>query len=293
MTQGRKRGLVLSGGAALGAFQAGALITLSQRGLEFEAIAAASIGLLHALAWNRGPQFVQRLDQTWREDVARFSPFEPGALLEFKSPFKFRGALTDLVAKYRDDHPDADAPGQVPIYVALTEALSGEPRGYCLSAPELDAETREAVLRAAVSIPPLGDRAVEINGERLYDGGFSNNAPIRLLDELNLDEIWLIDLTPTAMQTPLRRGLAQSVDRLRQRQLNPWITGAAAMAKSRLGGPGRKSHTRIVRIAYDPRGLELLLRGARGLTFSQRNIDRLLALGREQAQRVWDQYFSG
>ena len=49
-----KRGLVLPGGGAKGAFQFGALEVLAQQGIRFDAVAGTSVGSLNALIWSTG-----------------------------------------------------------------------------------------------------------------------------------------------------------------------------------------------------------------------------------------------
>lgn len=87
-----RRGLVLSGGAALGAYQAGGLGVLKAHGIQFEALAAASIGVLHALAWNRG-DMVYDLQEHWRDNARRLRPVNARRLLALQNPFEIQRVL--------------------------------------------------------------------------------------------------------------------------------------------------------------------------------------------------------
>jgi NTE family protein len=76
--------LVLQGGGALGAYQAGAYAALSEAGMEPDWVAGVSIGAINAalIAGNPAKLRVQRLSEFWQR-VSQFSPpmlpagFEP------------------------------------------------------------------------------------------------------------------------------------------------------------------------------------------------------------------------
>ena len=138
-TRAIRRGLVLPGGAALGAFQAGALKAIREAGIEFHIIAATSIGLVHALAWNRGEEFVARLDGRWRKDAAEFAPFDPKRLLRLKNPFSFGKSLDKLFSQYRSTQPNVGDKGTIPILISLTEAATGRNVAFSVSEPGLSA----------------------------------------------------------------------------------------------------------------------------------------------------------
>jgi predicted acylesterase/phospholipase RssA len=96
--------MVLSGGGALGAFQAGAIRALHEAGLEFEVISATSIGTMNALAWNI-PEVLEEFDEHWLENVRRLRPFDLARILSGKNPFQFHKSLETIADTYRGRYP--------------------------------------------------------------------------------------------------------------------------------------------------------------------------------------------
>lgn len=192
------RGLVLSGGGALGAYQAGALVALKDRGVEFDLMAATSIGVLHALVWNRGEEMIRDLENTWIDTVEWVQPFVLGRLARLQNPFAYGDALDRIFGRYRDSQPAATEEGQVPIIVFLTEAGTNRSVSFNTATDGFDRDERELIYRASAAIPALGDHAIEVRGKRYYDGGFTNNLPLDALLKEDLDEVWAI--------TPFRKG---------------------------------------------------------------------------------------
>jgi predicted acylesterase/phospholipase RssA len=288
-----RRGLVLPGGAALGAYQAGALKAIRGHGIKFHAIAATSIGVLHALAWNRG-EMVMSLDKHWREDVKGFAPFDPKRLLKLKSPFQYKSSMEQVFNRYRVGQPTPSEPGHVPIFVSLTEADSGENVAFSVSAPGNSAEDREKACKATTVIPLFGDDPIEIKGKRYYDGGFTKNMPISFLDEMDLDEIWVISLVPPVARRDWAGPYHRAILRARARTRNPWLLGAAGLAAQMFNpeDPFRCSKKLVV-IRPSSHGVINAKFIIRGLTFSEKNIDWLLRLGREDAEKAVRGYAAG
>jgi len=187
-----KRGLVLSGGGALGAYQAGALGAIKEAGIEFDLIAATSIGVMHALVWNRGEEMIRDLENTWVDTVEWVKPFDPKRLLKLRNPFGYGDALDRIFGRYRDSQPPATSEGQVPIIVFLTETRRHRSVSFNTATGGFTRDERELIYRASAAIPLLGDRSIEVRGKRYYDGGFTNNLPLKALLEQDLDEVWAI-----------------------------------------------------------------------------------------------------
>jgi predicted acylesterase/phospholipase RssA len=290
MTPTRKirRGLVLSGGAALGAYQAGALGALRAHGLEFEIMSAASIGVLHALAWNRG-SMVYELQEHWRDNVKRLVPFDLKRLLVAKNPFRFQSSMDGVVRRYRDTHPQPEEPGQVPIVVSITVASTGENLLVDTADPGLTEAERVAALKAATAIPALGDGAVRFRGRACYDGGFTNNLPVEPLLGRGLDELWLIPLFPPRSDARWKRPLLGAMDRVRRRVRSPWVKGAAGLVEQAFLPPAvRDFPGRVVIIRPPDAYRQFTLRKA--LTFSVKHIDRLFVKGRADGDRACREY---
>jgi predicted acylesterase/phospholipase RssA len=258
-----RRGLVLSGGGALGAYQAGVLVAIHESGLRFDVIAATSIGVLHALVYNRGDEMLHGLRDTWIDTVEWVEPFAARRLLTLRNPFSYGEALDRIFGRYRDSQPPATEEGQVPIIVFLTEAGTRRSVSFNTAEDGLDRDERELVYRAAAAIPALGDRAIEIRGTRYFDGGFTNNLPLgALLDRDDLDEVWAI--------TPFRK---------RRRKRKP--------------KPRPATDKQLFVIRPDPDDRSNALRAYHAVLFSVDNIRRLYDRGYADGLAAGRRYLDG
>lgn len=181
---------VLSGGASLGAVQAGMLRALYEREIAPDLILGASVGALNgAYIASRPPttQTATALGQIWRQ-VGRQQVFPLGALTGFVGFFGLRDHLISdhglrrLVEAHTQFARLEEAP--IPISVIATDLLSGRE----LRLTEGDAI--EAVL-ASAAIPGIFS-PVEWDGRKLIDGGVSNNTPIADAIELGAERIYVL-----------------------------------------------------------------------------------------------------
>lgn len=280
----------MAGGAAFGAYQAGALKAVYEQQIQFHAIAACSVGVIHALAWNHG-DLMRTIDQHWRENISRLEPFNAKNLLRLKNPFQFRDSLDELFDHYRDSHPDAEEDGQIPIIVSLTEAEAGRNTAFNLADPDLTQQERELICKASTIIPPLGDKPIEIRGRRYYDGGFSNNVPVDLLTDMALDEIWVIRMLPPRQPAAWQEKAWQTSQDIRAKAKHPWLLGATGMAAQILD-PQDPAMAEEVTVVIRPaaRGPFRRFRLHRALNFSRRNIKTLLKMGYQDGQQACRSY---
>ena len=279
------RGLVLSGGGALGAYQAGALVALKDRGVEFDLMAATSIGVLHALVWNRGEEMIRDLENTWVDTVEWVQPFVLGRLARLQNPFAYGDALDRIFGRYRDSQPAATEEGQVPIIVFLTDAGTHRSVSFNTATDGFDRDERELIYRASAAIPALGDRAIEVRGKRYYDGGFTNNLPLDALLKEDLDEVWAI--------TPFRkRKSAQGVKAVSRAAKSVWkrARGRGSHDQASSQGATVRSSSRLVviRPAADDTSREF--RTYHAVLFSTANIRRLFRRGYADGEAAWERY---
>lgn len=185
-----KTGFVLSGGASLGAVQAGMLRALYERGVSPDLIVGTSVGALNgAFIASRPatPATARQLADVWRT-VSRWNVFP---LNPFTGFFGFFGArdhlvsdrgLRRLVAENLELGLLEDSP--VPLHVVATDLLSG--RELRLSR----GDALEAVISSA-AIPGVFP-AVELDGRLLVDGGVANNTPIVDAIDLGAERIYVL-----------------------------------------------------------------------------------------------------
>jgi NTE family protein len=202
--------LVLQGGGALGAYQAGVYQGLSEAGIEPDWVIGTSIGAINAalIAGNRPSERIARLSQFWERVRSPAHPaeewlaamggaianlgvfargvpgfFQPNALAwlglhypagvgqaSYYSTAPLRETLGELV--------DLDILNakQVRLTVGAVNARSGTMRYFDSRDMRLDI----AHVMASGALPPAFP-AVEIEGEPYWDGGIYSNTPIEVV----------------------------------------------------------------------------------------------------------------
>lgn len=190
MSDLQKTAFVLSGGASLGAVQAGMLRALYERGVAPNLIVGTSVGALNgAFIASRPatPATAKELAGVWRA-VSRWNVFPRNPLTGFLGFFGARDHLVSdrglrrLVAENLELELLEDSP--VPLHVVTTDLLSG--RELRLSR----GDALEAVI-ASAAIPGVFP-AVELDGRLLIDGGVANNTPIVDAIELGAERIYVL-----------------------------------------------------------------------------------------------------
>lgn len=185
-----KTAFVLSGGASLGAVQAGMLRALYERGVSPDLIVGTSVGALNgAFIASRSatPATARRLADVWR-GTGRWNVFPRNPLTGFLGFFGARDHLVSdhglrkLVADNLELGLLEESP--VPLHVIATDLLSG--REHRLSS----GDALEAVI-ASAALPGIFP-AVEREGRLLIDGGVANNTPIVDAIELGAERIYVL-----------------------------------------------------------------------------------------------------
>ncbi|MBT9502534.1 MAG: patatin-like phospholipase family protein [Burkholderiaceae bacterium] len=218
--------LALQGGGAHGAFTWGVLDALLEDGrLGFEGISGTSAGAMNALAMAHGlmvggPDGARAALQKFWTAVAGAAPLEltqtsadgtqtglsPLVKLMLQwthylspeqiNPFDLN-PLRDIVTA-QIDFARLRTHSPVKLFVATTQANTGKLRLF------RNAEMSADVLLASACLPTL-HRAIEIDGEPYWDGGFAANPAIfPLFFECHAPDLLLVLLSPLKhAQTPL------------------------------------------------------------------------------------------
>jgi NTE family protein len=212
---------VLSGGASLGAVQAGMLRALYERGIRPDVVVGTSAGALNGAFIASRPQTIATADEladVWRGlRRGRVFPLDPfTGLLGFlggRDHLVPASGLRRLIARYAHDCAIEEL--AIPLHVVAVDVVSGEE--LLLSNGPL----REAVL-ASAAIPGVF-APVAWQDRLLMDGGVANNTPISHAVALGARRIYVL---PTGhacrLERPPRGALEmvlQALSLLTQRRL--------------------------------------------------------------------------
>jgi len=275
--------LVLSGGGAKGAYEAGVAAAFAERGLPIRLVAGSSAGALNAamIASGRADQLETMWRSVQRERVYSlrasvfFAGFLPGwltlfALNEASSLFD-PSPLRDLIATSLDF--DRIRTSSVRLLVTATDLAAREKRVFDNRTVTVDA------LMAAAAVPGLFP-PVEVDGTLLVDGGLTGRAPV--LEALEADAsvgraVVVMSYAPTergASPSTMRRALEESFELMMIQQI--------------------RRDTELARLRHPAVDVQLLAPSSplllRPLDFDAEAMARLLALGRGDAQaclEVW------
>ncbi|MGF6776247.1 patatin-like phospholipase family protein [Paraburkholderia sp. GAS334] len=208
--------VVLQGGGALGAYQAGVYAGLAECGVEPDWIAGVSIGAINAalIAGNPSARRVERLRAFWERASAR-SPFIPPAVFDPIRPFFNLVSAASTVAfgvpgfftprfpapltAHEDDIKALSLYDTRPLKATLEELVDFDlvnSNGIRLSLGAVNVRSGNSMyfdsskmrigpehVMASGALPP-GFPAVEIDGEWYWDGGIACNSPLwYVLDE--------------------------------------------------------------------------------------------------------------
>ena len=184
---------VLSGGASLGAIQAGMLEALYEHEIRPDLIVGTSAGALNgAFIADReqAPKTAQELAEVWRGlSRGRVFPANP-----FTGTLGFLGLRSHVVPdsglrRLVREHMIAELLEQtaVPLHVIATDVLTGD-EVRLSEGPLVDAVMASAAIPGV--LPP-----VTWDGRQLVDGGVANNAPITHALALGAERVYVL---PTA-----------------------------------------------------------------------------------------------
>ncbi len=312
--------LALQGGGSHGAFTWGVLDRLlDDTGIEFSAVSGTSAGALNAavlatgLAEGGRPGAQAALRAFWLDVAAQQSPFHGGCFgrwpglplpgldsfnldqnplyrwsqqwLRWASPYQFNalGANPLRAVVERHVRPQALASGPVDVFVTATAVQTGQARVFDCRDLSIDA------LLASACLPQVF-KAVQIDGEPYWDGGYSGNPALwPLIYRSDVLDILLVKINPL-----LRPGTPDTpdeiADRVNEITFNASLVGElrAIDFVGRLLDEGRLdagSYKRLrLHMVADDEGLAPL-RASSKLNTERSFLEALHALGRQAADR--------
>ena len=185
-----KKGLIMEGGALRGMFTAGVIDVFLEYGITFEGAVGVSAGA--AFGCNLKSRQIGR---AVRYNIANCknpkycsfrSLFFTGDMFGAKFCYETIPYETDVFdwETYRNDPME--------FYAVATDIESGKPVYHLCES--LDRNEMDW-LRASASMP-LAARIVEIDGQKLLDGGISDSVPVRFFEKLGYDRNVIILTQP-------------------------------------------------------------------------------------------------
>jgi len=262
--------LALQGGGSHGAFTWGVLDRLLEHGVRVEGISGASAGALNAAVmatgWAHGGSRGARdaLEGLWRtiSDRARLGPIQstpldyllhgwnrdwtPGFMLlsnltRLASPYQLNPGGFNPVSAIAGELVDFEAlngKDAIRLFIALTNVQSGKMEIW-------RNEQLNADVLAASACLPLLFQAVQINGCKYWDGGYTANpALFPLIFECKSPDVMLIQLTPEHRESVPTR-VSDIVDRANEIAFHANLTREMQMIALLAGnGNGWLGHSR-------------------------------------------------
>ena len=186
-SQTKRLGLVLSGGAAFGLAHIGALQVLEEAGVRIDAVGGTSVGALVGAAVAAGKSVREITQVAYRVNWLHFARPWPNRY-GFISFRKLEWMMNQWL-----NHATFDDL-KLPFICVGTDVLTGEPRVF------REGSVAHAV-RISASVPPVVIPARK-DGRYYVDGGFSNNLPIRPVEEMGVDVTLAVNLFGQASQMP-------------------------------------------------------------------------------------------
>jgi len=243
-----RRVLVLQGGGALGAYQAGVYEGLARRDLAPQWVAGISIGAINAalIAGNPPERRVERLRQFWNEVSSLFAPlpaapidglrtwinrssaalvaaigapgfFHPHLVNPFLAPAGTAAAIsvydTAPLRASLERLVDFDRlnDGSTRLTVGAVNVLTGNSVAFDSTQRRIGPDH----IMASGALPP-GFPPVVIDGDPYWDGGLVTNTPLQfVLDEQQREDLLVFQIDLFNARGPVPRDLADVEDRIK------------------------------------------------------------------------------
>lgn len=176
-----KKGLIMEGGAMRGLFTAGVIDVLMENEIEFDGAVGVSAGAVFGCNYkSRQIGRPVRYNKRFCKDP-RYGSFKSliktGDVFEAKFCYETIPNELDIfdVATYEENPME--------FYVTCTDVETGKPVYHkCMKGDAEDVQW----MRASASMP-LVSNIVEIDGQKLLDGGISDSIPVKFFEEEGFD----------------------------------------------------------------------------------------------------------
>lgn len=176
-----KKGLVLEGGAMRGLFSAGVMDVLMERGVAFDGIIGVSAGAAFGCNYKSGQiGRVLRYNTRFCGDK-RYSGM--GSLLKTGNLFNTEFCYNQVPLELDPFDFEAFRSNPAEFYVVCTDVNTGEPAYHAYTGFE---DHGFEWIRASASLPLIA-QIVEIDGQKLLDGGIADSIPFGYFESIGYD----------------------------------------------------------------------------------------------------------
>lgn len=283
-----KRGIILSGGGARGAYQAGVYKYLNERNFIPDVICGTSVGALNATALGCG--FTpEKLIQLWRnidaENVMRYSIWQniKNIFLRKFTPMVDTTPLKNLLAQELDFRKLRTSSSKV--YISAVNIKSSELTYF--SNDEIDIQH----LMASSAIPVVFPWQY-VNGEPYWDGGLMANTPIAPAIDEEAKDIVVVLLSPVGkVQMEMPKSRKEALERVFEMTLIASYQAIRSNVEFTEPQPESKSFLSFLDYLIQSKNLRLRtvspknFLGLRSiLNFSQLQADSLIEMGYNDAK---------
>ena len=242
----KKIGLVLSGGGAKGAYEAGVWAGLEQIGLtpSIDGIIGASVGALNAVLFDNSD--TETAANIWlnlkKSDLLNIDKAEVAAMLLSPLFAMYRASIWGILLggsfsqkrleAIMKEHIDFSR-GTRSLYAVCTHAADLH-SSEVFSLSEYEPELRKQIVLASSALPLIykGIFGLQINGTGYLDGGISDNTPRMKLRARG----WRQTVTVWLTNEPDRNHLSDddNIDIIPSRSLGGFLTGTIRISKKKL-----------------------------------------------------------
>ena len=185
-----KKGLILEGGAMRGMFTAGVMDVLMENGVEFDGAIGVSAGAAFGVNYkSKQPGRVIRYNTRFCADK-RYGGL--GVLLKTGNIFSTDFAYGEVPLVHDVFDFDTYEKNRMEFYVVCTDLESGKPVYHKY---EGKSDYGFDWIRASASMP-LVSRIVEIEGQKLLDGGISDSIPVKFFNSIGYEKNLVILTRP-------------------------------------------------------------------------------------------------
>lgn len=177
-----KKGLVLEGGAMRGLFTTGVTDVLMENGIEFDGLIGVSAGAAFGCNYKS-----RQNGRAFRYNIKYCKDKRYCSLRSLITTGNLFGAdfcYHELPEKLDIFDVEAFESNPMDFYVVCTDIITGKP--VYKKCNEINYETLE-LMRASASLP-LVSQIVEVNGEKLLDGGMTDSIPLRYFESIGYDK---------------------------------------------------------------------------------------------------------